>query len=549
MLLKTLFEIRELFSGQDRRQWKGLLLSSVAVGMARGLVLAMANEAVAAYSRGEPYRHFAAAMAVLLAIAVFGGHFNAMRGQLVSTRLAIRLRNQISRRIGGAALDQIDQQGSERLHWHLMSNATELAYAYESLLKFVTATVMLLFTLAYVGWLSLSGLAFALAISIVGVAVHMHQEKLNREPRERRVRLWSEAWSAYRELLDGFKELRLARAKREQFLGEIELINDRIRDAELAETRNISIGARTTYVFQVLVIAGVVFGLPLVAPVDGITLLQLLAALATSFAPLEGVVDALPPLFRARVALVNLRALEADLDRRREVEPALAASSIAPMRSIEMRAVEFEFAPRDGVSGFHLGPIDLELRAGEVTFVCGGNGSGKTVLMRVLSGLYQPTAGEIRFNGQPLDAASMQGYREQFATVFSDFHVFSTLLGPARQREGEVAALLEHYALAGRARYRDGRFDTQALSTGQRKRLALLVATLDERPIFLLDEFGADQDPVNRQRFYDEWMPALKAAGKTILVVSHDDAYFDRCDQMVKLDFGRISAHSRRTSA
>ncbi|MBK8072354.1 MAG: ATP-binding cassette domain-containing protein [Ramlibacter sp.] len=161
--------------------------------------------------------------------------------------------------------------------------------------------------------------------------------------------------------------------------------------------------------------------------------------------------------------------------------------------------------------------------------------------MRVLTGLYQPVGGQILFNGSPVADDQRQAYREQFSTVFNDFHLFQELLGHRELSAERVDALLKVLALEGKTTYEDGRFSTVSLSTGQRKRLAYVVALLDERPVYVLDEFGAEQDPISRRRFYDEWLPALKAAGKTVVVVTHDDAYFDHCDRLVKMDFGRIA--------
>jgi ABC-type siderophore export system fused ATPase/permease subunit len=175
-----------------------------------------------------------------------------------------------------------------------------------------------------------------------------------------------------------------------------------------------------------------------------------------------------------------------------------------------------------------------------VVFIIGGNGSGKTVLLRLLTALYHPGAGTILYNGAPLREEERQAYREQFCAVFSDFYLFQELLGASDLQADAVQQWLQRLDLADKTRLEHGSFTSVALSAGQRKRLAFAIAMLEERPICILDEFGAEQDPEHRARFYRDLIPLLREAGKTVIVVSHDDAYFDAGDRVVKMDFGRI---------
>jgi putative ATP-binding cassette transporter len=207
--------------------------------------------------------------------------------------------------------------------------------------------------------------------------------------------------------------------------------------------------------------------------------------------------------------------------------------------------VTFRFERPPGQEGeeFRIGPIDFTLRRGEVVFIVGGNGSGKTVLMRLLTGLYHPSEGTILFNGRPLEEEDRQSFREQFSTVFNDFHLFEELLGQPDLLAEVMCERLDHYDLSGKTRFlaEGRRFTTVALSTGQRKRMALAVSDVERRPLLVLDEFGAEQDPDHRDRFYRQWLVELRAQSQTVVVVSHDDRYFDAADRIVHMDFGQIS--------
>ncbi|HEX7679875.1 MAG TPA: cyclic peptide export ABC transporter, partial [Thermoanaerobaculia bacterium] len=101
-------------------------------------------------------------------------------------------------------------------------------------------------------------------------------------------------------------------------------------------------------------------------------------------------------------------------------------------------------------------------------------------------------------------------------------------------------ATLQLIELADKTTVRDSAFETLDLSAGQRKRLALMVSLLEDRPIAVFDEVAADQDPAFRRKFYKEILPLLKRGGKTVIAVTHDDRYFDEGDRLLKMDEGRF---------
>ncbi|WP_221939056.1 ATP-binding cassette domain-containing protein [Mycobacterium sp. KBS0706] len=190
---------------------------------------------------------------------------------------------------------------------------------------------------------------------------------------------------------------------------------------------------------------------------------------------------------------------------------------------------------------FTLGPIDLTLRPGEITFLVGGNGSGKTTLAKLVTGLYVPEAGTIRVDGQALAVPGGEAHRQLFSAVFSDFHLFETLLEAAEgSLDDRANTWLRQLHLDHKVAVAGGAFSTRDLSQGQRKRLALVAACLEDRPVMVFDEWAADQDPQFKDVFYREILAELKARRKTVLVITHDDRWFPLADQLVKLDRGQV---------
>jgi putative ATP-binding cassette transporter len=218
-----------------------------------------------------------------------------------------------------------------------------------------------------------------------------------------------------------------------------------------------------------------------------------------------------------------------------------AAPAAAGWGRLELRGVEHLYQGEQAEDSFKLGPIDLSFEPGEMVFITGGNGSGKTTLVKIITGLYSPEAGEVRLDGEPVTDGNREAYRAHFSVVFSDFHLFESLLGiDTPELDARARHYLKQLHLENKVRLNQGSLSTTDLSQGQRKRLALLTAYLENRSIYVFDEWAADQDPYFKNIFYYELLPALKARGKTVLVITHDDRYYHLADRIVKLDYGKL---------
>jgi putative ATP-binding cassette transporter len=141
-------------------------------------------------------------------------------------------------------------------------------------------------------------------------------------------------------------------------------------------------------------------------------------------------------------------------------------------------------------------------------------------------------------------------YRQLFTTVFSDFYLFEDLAAGPDEEQGEASMqvlpqralpYLERLEIAHKVSLKNGAFTTTDLSTGQRKRLALVHAYLEGRPVLVFDEWAADQDPTFRHLFYTELLPELRAKGHLLVVISHDDRYFHLADRIITMSAGRIA--------
>ncbi len=290
------------------------------------------------------------------------------------------------------------------------------------------------------------------------------------------------------------------------------------------------------------------FGLSVIEPLSLETLRGYVLASFYMLSPLMTVIDTWPIFARGQVALQKVDELQLSLAVGDGIAMSTAAPSLLGWERLELEGVRFAYADA-GENGFVLGPLDFTLRRGEIVFLVGGNGSGKSTLVKVLTGLYPPQAGVIRLDGHCITETKREWLHSHFSVVFSDFYLFDRLLGlEASDLDARTREYLVQLELDDKVEVNRGAFSTTALSQGQRKRLALLTAFLEDRPIYVFDEWAADQDPHYREIFYKRLLPDLTARGKTIVVISHDDRYYHLGDRIVKLEYGELVEDTRLSS-
>ena len=257
---------------------------------------------------------------------------------------------------------------------------------------------------------------------------------------------------------------------------------------------------------------------------------------------LGGIVGNIPPLAQASASAEELLLLEEKLNKiQYSDDNAAEGEQFAAMKSLELKNVVYQYDESKGDKSFIIGPVSYLFEPGKIYFVRGNNGSGKSTLIRLLIGLYKPTSGGIYYNGKMVSQPASPEYRNLFSVVFSDFHLFKKLYGIYSADESVINATIDLLGMSQKIKISDNCFSDIDLSTGQRKRIALVTAILEDRPIIVLDEWASDQDPEFRKYFYEFILPELKKRGKTIIAITHDDHYYSMSDHLIKIQNGLLA--------
>jgi putative ATP-binding cassette transporter len=519
-------------------------LLGVTSGAATAALLSMVTRAVTRPLPPNAGRAFLGLCIVYATLRVVSQRVLASvsQGAIADTR--VHLVRQVLR----TPLRTLEDIGEARLYTILTLDVQNLSVVIADLPQLVvhiaTAVGLLLYLMTVSAWLP----ATIIGAATIGFLLFQLLQRPGIAATARLRTIQDRVYRALHGLTRGAKELQLSKARRDDFM-------DRVLMPEVDALKATAITSQTHFglagMAESLSIFGIlgawIFVLPHFLPASVEWRAALVAGFGYLIGPVEAIVLAIPRFALAQVALGKIRSLGVQL----VADDAKPASD--PLRfekELVFAGVEYTYRVQDDAQPFHIGPIDARFQPGEVVFLVGGNGSGKTTFAKLLCGLYRPAHGTIAVDGMTLGVGEESRYRELFATVFADFHLFDRLLGTSTLADDKkVEGYLERLHLRNKVRLTEGVFSTLQLSQGQRKRLALLVAFLDDRPIYLFDEWAADQDPSFREFFYVELVPALRARGKLVIAISHDDRYFSTADRVMKLDEGRLVGLSEKALA
>ncbi|EQB86564.1 cyclic peptide transporter [Clostridium punense] len=476
----------------------------------------------------------------ILGIVLYVYGQKIMREKLIdfTNEIVYSKRMEIVNKLLGAKYSKFEQIEKGRIQSTLNNDTETISRFVNILISGITSAVTLICCFIYLGTINIYALLLSVLIIVLIVGIYYlvgrYANKLGEEARD----LQNVFFKFISDLIGGFKELSLNAKRKNEFEKDMEESCGKYKvkrsKSALAFANMFVIGE----LLFTLAIGSVVFIFPLILKnLDSTSLTSYVFILLYMTGPVHGILNTIPNAIEVKISLKRINSLIDEITASTKKEDNVIDENIVGNLSLKLKDVEYEYDKTDGQS-FKVGPINYEFKSEEIVFITGGNGSGKSTLAKLLTGLYLPSKGEITLNG----IVSQKRLSESYSTVFADFYLFDKLYGiNYKGKEDEIQRYLEILQLSDKVQIQDGKFSTTKLSTGQKKRLALLVTYLEDRPIYLFDEWAADQDPEFRLFFYDTLIPELKAKGKCVIAVTHDDRYFNLADRVIKMEFGKIS--------
>lgn len=517
-----------------------LIVTTLVSGLSMGAMLVVVNTVIDNVRPSQPSFLLISLFIAACASFVVAKSYALNLVTFIVGNLVDRWRVRIISRMRDMDLASFERIGGDRIALVLTRELQVLSDAGPALVHAATTTTMLLVTSLYVAQLSL--LAFLAIVLALAAAVQLYRltQVRTRDLLDRSVIAEDVFSKSFHHMIDGFREVKLSQPRSDDlFFNHVVRSSEQATSLKIEAGRQMGVGDNVINIVFYVLVGYIVFILPNSVG-SSETASKLINVILFSVGAVELVVRGLPMLGRSAVAIDTLEALERDIRGHRSGEEARAAALPQTFTRIVGRDLYYSYRAPDGERSFSVGPLNLEINQGEVIFIVGGNGSGKSTLLLLLTRLYEPEHGFILWDDVPVDSANARNYRHLFSAIFSDFHLFDRLYGLPDVDERLVGAMIEELRMADKVRFAKGRFSTLDLSTGQRKRLAMIVAQLENRPILVFDEWAADQDPTFRRFFYETLIPALRENGRTVIAVTHDDRFFATADRVLVMDKGKL---------
>lgn len=520
-----------------------LLFLTALSGLSSAGVLAIINLAAKNVTGSSINMSYLLMFAATVGIFITSQKFILTTGIMIIEDILNNIRIRLSDKIRRTDLLNIEQIGKAEIYNRLTQECTLISQMAPYIINSLQSAIMLIFVFGYIAIISLLAAVLLIILILVGVLVfHKNNLKVYSDL-EATNKAEIKFFVTITDILDGLKEIKLNRKKGNDLFSHYQDISVRLKDLKISTGYKFSENMVFSQAFIYIILGAIVFVLPKLKPDLAGQIVSTTTAMLFAIGPLTSIVSMLPVFGKVDIAIKNIYGLESELDQQLnpdEVQPINGDNRFKDFNKIQFSDLYFEYNNGGNRDNFSVGPISLEISRGEVLFIIGGNGSGKTTFLKSLTMLYKPKTGSIFVDGKLIDSSNYLEYRELYSAIFYDFHLFDKLYGQENTDPAKINELIKQMQLQNKTEFRDNGFTKLDLSTGQRKRLALIVAFLENRPIYIFDEWAADQDPQFKKYFYDDLLKKLKEEGKTVIAVSHDDRYFHLADRIIKMEFGKI---------
>ncbi len=536
--------ILKMFRRESTSSAVPVLTMAMISGVANALILAIINSAVSAiYADGVHFRYLLM-FGIVMGIYVLGKRFSLSRSILIAEDIVTRVRLRIADKIRKSELLCVENLGQSEIYTKLTQDTNLISQSMIVIVNASQSIIMVVFCLIYIAYTSRVAFLITIGAITIGVLVYLYNKRgIDQQLRETTMKE-TEFFGILGKIISGFKEIKMNKRRSRELFDDFK---NTALDAERLKVRTeISFITEIMFsdMFFYILLAVMVFLLPKIDQTYSEPVIRITTAILFIVGPLGMVVAAMPVFVRANFAIGNLYDLETYFDR--EMRTPVRDDQLSPVGFCPFEEIVFDnltFSYKDGAGNplFSVGPVDLSVKKGETLFLVGGNGSGKSTLLKLMTGLYTSDSGVVKVDGAVVTNSSREEYIGLFSTIFSDFYLFDKLYG-VDGNPAKIAHLLKLMELDRKTGVVDDRFTNISLSTGQRKRLAMIVALLEDRPIYIFDEWAADQDPAFREYFYNGLLKELKDQGKTIIAVSHDDRYFHCADRILRMEFGKVAS-------
>ena len=533
----------ELLRKESKKPLDKLLLISAVSGLSSTASLALINSAAQKTETDSISISHVFMFLAVLGIFSFSFKYILIEGINIIEEILNNIRTRISDKIRRTDLQNVELIGNATIYNCMTQEISMVSQMSIYLIQALQSAVLLVFITLYVAILSKVAVVLVVILVTIGFFVLRQKDKIVLGKLQDTNRADIRYFMTLTDILDGLKEIKLNRKKSSDLFDVHGKISSNVKSLKIDAGHLFAKNMVFSQSFIFLTLGAIVFVLPQFQGTFSDDVLSTTTAMLFAIGPLGSLISTLPYYEKVNLSVKNIFNLEKELDMKvnqNEIQPENENSCFSNFKKIVIQNLYFEYAKGHQRDSFSVGPFNMELQRGETVFIIGGNGSGKTTMLKALTMLYKANSGSIYVDDRLVDDSNFHDYRELYTAIFNDFHLFEKLYGIKNIQPEKVMELLKLMRIDGKTDFLDNGFTELNLSTGQKKRLALIVSFLEDKPVYIFDEWAADQDPQFKNYFYEELLEKLKAQGKTVIAVSHDDRYYGLADRIIKMDYGKI---------
>lgn len=530
----SIYFILSIFSEREKRNYFMMIFLSILSGMGNAIVIFSINTAV--FSSYEIRSVLAISFTVGLLMYIVTQKY--LRKSIIKAvnNSIYQKRVDIINYILSTPYEQLEVIKKEVIDTTLNNDTETISRITNVIVGGVTSAFTLMICFAYLAYLNMYALTLSIIIIVImSIAYYFVGKRVNKIGEKARNEQ-DIFFKFINSLIGGIKELKLNEVKKKEFTSDMKMNLYRYRE------RRTQANIANAYVFItgeimfILAIGSLVFVFPLfIAELDNNSIASFVFIMLYMLGPINEILNFIPHMIEYRISSKRIENLIKHLSTGTDKWISKRTITSFEKLTIELNKLSYSYK-RNGEDSFEIGPIDYQFQNGEIIFITGGNGSGKSTLVKLISGLYKPTSGYISINKSEV---SIDFLKSNFSVIFNDFYLFDRLYGiDYTNKEEEIVKYLKMFKLNHKVNIADGKFSTLELSTGQKKRLALLVALLEDKQAYIFDEWAAEQDPEFREFFYMQLLNELKQKNKLVIVITHDDQFFDKADRIIKMEMG-----------
>lgn len=540
---------------------QSLLTFSVVTGISNAAMIAVINSAAETVSNEMINWKLTLLYVLVTAIFYYSKTLTLNWSSELVESVIYQIRARLADKARRSELNALQNVGKPNIYARITQDATMISNTSTTMINSAQSVIMIFFALLYIAFVSFWSFILLLGGLAIGyIYLQLHTDKFQQ--------MWlkvsekqTDFFSKLDHILTGFKEIKINSLKNEKVFETYLSVNNQLKNMRIQTSKHYNIALIFDQMLFYFILGVILFVLPKFHAEQTEVMIKVVAAVLFIAGPLEGIIFSIPNFANANQSARNILELEAELDA--DLAENKYETQNHPLNSGSHAAVSFQhniviqnlthsYENRDlgAYSGFESGPFNLTINKGEIIFITGGNGSGKSTFVHLLTGLLEPLSGKIfvdqseKTAGTPVNYQNISGYRNLFGAIFSNYHLFDKLYGVPEEKIdiGRVNLTLQEMGLPPeKIQYDEGKFSSLSLSSGQRKRVALATALLEDKDIYIFDEVAADLDPAFRDYYYYEFLPMLKTKGKTLLVISHDQQYWKQAGRILHFLDGKLT--------